>query len=78
VVQSAAVTHSPRQIPSAQMRPMEQSLFSEHPFAAGVFDDEHAGTASDETKAAPTSHAAAEARYDLSGLRVIRFIDSPP
>jgi len=70
--------HCTRHLPNAHTRLAAQSLLSEQPPGAAVVAVEQAGEASANASATPTSHAATHPALDLAGLRVIRFIDSPP
>jgi hypothetical protein len=69
--QSEALTHGGRHVPSAQTRPVAQSLLSAHRAVVVTLDVVHAGEASAAANTTPATQAAARTLLDRSRLRSI-------
>jgi hypothetical protein len=72
--QSEALTHGGRHMPSAQTRPVAQSLLSAQRAVVTPFEVVHAGKAIAAANTTPATQAAAGPLVDRSRLRVLRFI----
>jgi hypothetical protein len=73
-VQSEALTHWVRHLPSAQIRPVWQSLLSEQPMTVAGLELEQAGTTAAAAKMTPMSRSAPSRTLARSAIVVFRVM----